>query len=484
MTRGRPDLTAASAHPTPLRRAAAILVALALGLLAANVGSASAGPRTLYVANGLSASPGILPQFSLGLPGGKPSPLGVPSVEAGDGPQHVALTPDGRFAYATAAGSGELRAYRVGPDGGLLPHRTPSVPAGEGAHGVVVSPDGRSAYVGNQGPGTISQYDIARDGTITPKPIPAVASGPGATGVAMAADGRSIYVTNLNDATVSQFKADRRTGALSPLSPARVRTPKLPSGLAGSPDGRSLYVVALSGSIAQFTIRPNGSLSPKRPGVLRMGIGLGADGVAVNARGTNLYVPNAGVDTISQLSIDPRNGRLSRMKPAQVRIGDRPEGVAIAPNGRALYVADAGDDEIRWLSIRKDGRLAGMRRTPITVSPGPHGLVVSPDQSPVARLARPAGGRVGARVRLDASRSYDRDGRVAHYRWRFGDGRRAVTKRPRVSHRYRKPGAYAVRVNVVDDEGCSARMIYTGQTALCSGGRSTAKAKVRVRARR
>ncbi len=459
---------------------AAASLSLALALLAGMAGSALGGPRTLYVANGLSTAPGVLPQFSLNLPNGKPTLMDLPPVEAGDSPQHVALTPDGRFAYASSAAGGEVRAYTVGADGGLTPHSTPSVPAGIGAHGMVVSPDGRSAYVGNQEPGTVSQFDLAPDGTISPKPVPTIDSGPGATGVAVAADGRSLYVTNLNDSSVSQFKINRKTGQLTRLSPATVRTPLLPSGLAGTPDGRSLYVVALSGNIAQFTIGKSGRLTPKKPRVLRIGIGLGADGVAIDARGRYLYVPNAGVNTISQLTIDPRNGRLARMKPAQVRTGARPEGVAIAPNGRALYVANAGDDEIRWLSIRKDGRLAGMNRAPIPASPGPHGLVVSPDQSPVARLARPAPGRVGDTVRFDASRSRDSDGRVARYRWSFGDGKRKVTATPRPKHRYRKPGVYRVRVTVVDDEGCSKQMVYTGQTALCSGGNSTARTKVRV----
>lgn len=458
---------------------AALLLALAWSAVLA--GPALAGPRVLYVANGLSASPGVLPQFSLNLPDGRPTPMDLPPVEAGDSPQHVALTPDGRFAYATAAASGEVRAYVVGPDGGLTPHSTPSVPAGIGAHGMVVTPDGRSAYTGNQGPGTVSQFDIAPDGTISPKAVPTIESGPGATGVAIAADGRSVYVTNLNDSSVSQFRINRKTGQLSRLSPATVRTPLLPSGLAGTPDGRSLYVVALSGNIAQFTIGRDGRLSPKKPRVLRIGIGLGADGVAIDARGRYLYVPNAGVNTISQLTINPRNGRLTRMKPAQVRTGARPEGVAIAPNGRALYVANAGDDEIRWLSIRKDGRLAGMNRTPIPASPGPHGLVVSPDQSPVARLARPAAGRAGARIRFDASKSRDPDGHVVRYRWNFGDGKRKKSRGPRVRHRYSKPGLYRVKVTVVDNEGCSGQMAFTGQTALCSGGNSTARTRVRVR---
>ncbi|MBN8868216.1 MAG: beta-propeller fold lactonase family protein [Solirubrobacterales bacterium] len=448
------------------------LLLTCLGLL--QVGAADA--RSLYVADGLSSGPGLIDQFRLDT-SGRPLALDPPTVETGDSPQHLALTPDGRFAYGTSAGTGALFAYRVGSDGTLTALDPPSAPAGIGAHGVVVSPDGNSAYVGNQEAGSVTQYDIAADGTLTPKDPPAIVSGSGESGGAMAPDGRSVYVTDLTDNSVGQFSVDRATGNLSPKPRAKVVVPAAPSGLAVNPDGKTLYVATLTGNVFQFTILANGGLRRMKPAKVKAG--LGASGVAIDARGTRLYTPNSATDSVSQFAIG-RSGRLSPLRPAAVPVGDRPEGVAISPDGRSLFVAIAGENSVRWLTIGADGRLRGAGRSPIPAGPGPHGLVVSPDQSPVASLETPRNAVAGRKVILDAAGSYDVDGRVARYLWRFGDGSRATTKRPRVAHRFRRPGSFAVRLTVIDDEGCSG-MAYTGQSALCTGSQSKTWVRVRVR---
>ncbi|MBN8870941.1 MAG: beta-propeller fold lactonase family protein [Solirubrobacterales bacterium] len=436
--------------------------------------------RSLYVANGLSAGPGTLGQFDLGAQG-QPLPLDPATVETGDGPQHVAFTPDGRFAYATAAGTGQLFAFRVEPSGRLAPLDPPAVAAGFGAHGVVVSPDGRSAYAGNQEAGSVTQYDIAADGTLAPKSPAAIVSGSGESGLAMAPNGRSAYVTNLADNSVGQFAVDRETGALSQKPRSKVVVPAAPSGLAAAPDGRSLYVATLGGNIFQFTILGNGALKRKDPAKVKAG--LGASGVAITADGKFLYTPNSGRDSVSQFRINQRSGNLKPLRPASIPVGERPEGVAVAPDGRSLYVAIAGADQVRWLTIGRTGRLSGQSRTPQPSSPGPHGVAVSPDQSPIAALDSVRGGITGRKITLKAEGSYDPDGRITRYRWQFGDGRRKVTSRPKVTHRYRQPGSFVVRLTVVDDEGCSSRFVYTGQSALCSGGPSKAWTRVPVRRR-
>lgn len=438
----------------------------------------SAGASSLYVGNGLSAGPGTLGQFQLGLKG-RPVPMDPATVETGDGPQHLAFTPDGRHAYASAADSGELYAYRVGRSGGLTPLATPSVPAGLGAHGVVVSPDGRSAYLANQGAGSVTQYDIGPSGGLTPKNPAGITSAAGESGLAMAPDGRSIYVTNLTDNSVGQFRVERGTGNLNPKPRAKVIVPAAPSGLAVSPDGRSLYVATLAGKVFQFTIKGNGGLRRKRPA--RVKAGLGASGVAITANGKFLYTPNSGRDSVSQFRIERRTGKLKPLRPASIKVGERPEGVAVSPDGKSLFVAIAGADQVRWLSIGRAGRLRGTRRIPLISAPGPHGLAVRPERSPVASLAPVRGGVAGRKVTLNAAASYDVDGKVARYRWRFGDGRTALTRRPRVRHRYRRPGVFVVRVRAIDSAGCSSRQIYTGQSALCSGGPSKARTRVPVR---
>ncbi len=57
----------------------------------------------------------------------------------------------------------------------------------------------------------------------------------------------------------------------------------------------------------------------------------------------------------------------------------------------------------------------------------------------------------GKEVAFDASGSTDSDGRIAEYRWQFGDG--AEARGVKARHRFELPGTYEVRLTVTDNEG-------------------------------
>lgn len=450
-------------------------LALAVGVvaLAAGAPGASAGHRTLYVGDGVAGSPGALWQFSLRA-SGLALPLPSPAVAAGEDAKHIALTADGHFAYATGV-DGLLYVYQVLPGlGRLAPLRAAPASAGAGAHGVAVSPSGDAVYVAAQGTGAVSQYGIDPvTGDLLPMQPASVPAGAGASGVAITPDGDSAFVTNLEADSISQYDVDPGSGALIPKSPATVRAPGHPGAVATSPDGHSLYVATLAGRLYQFTIASrSGRLLPMRPPTVA--VELGAAGISITPNGQFLYVANAGKDTVSQFAIDPLTGALAPLSPATVAVDDQPEGVAVSPDGRSLYVEAEATGTVQWFRINPHtGRLrAGA--PPTAAGPSPHGAVVSPDQGPRARLRlSPRSGVVwaGEPLRLDARGSRDRDGRIARYRWRFGDGASTTSTRPVLRYRYRRPGRYTVRLKVTDDEGCSARRIYTGQTASCNGSR-------------
>jgi 6-phosphogluconolactonase (cycloisomerase 2 family) len=447
------------------------IVALVLAVCAPTAG---ATPRALYVGDGVAGSPGELWQFSL-RGGGMPVPLPSPAVVAGEDAKHIALTADGRFAYATGGADGLVYAYRVLPQlGRLAPLQVTPPNAGVGAHGVAVSPSGNAVYVAAQETATVSQYGIdPQTGALQPMQPASLPAGAGASGVAITPDGGSAYVSNLEANSINQYDIDPGTGALSPKSPATVRVPGHPGAVGISPDGHSLYAATLAGRLYQFTIAPrSGRLLPKRP--LSVPVELGAAGISITPDGRFLYAANAGKDTVSQFAIDPLTGALTALKPTTVAVDSLPEGLAVSPDGRSLYVEAAEAGTVQWFRIDPHtGRLrAGA--PPLDTGPSPHGAVVTPDQGPRAALRlTPRSGVVsaGRPLLLDARGSRDPDGQVAHYLWRFGDGKTLVSARPVLRHRYRRPGRYTVRVMVTDDEGCSARRIYTGQTASCNGGR-------------
>lgn len=80
----------------------------------------------------------------------------------------VAITPNGRWAYATNTGSGSVSLYRIAPDGRIaLVQSVAAFVAGSGPLDASVSANGRLLHV-LQGPlRSIASYRIASDGTLT-----------------------------------------------------------------------------------------------------------------------------------------------------------------------------------------------------------------------------------------------------------------------------------------------------------------------------
>ncbi len=75
--------------------------------------------------------------------------------------------------------------------------------------------------------------------------------------------------------------------------------------------------------------------------------------------------------------------------------------------------------------------------------------VAMPGEPPVCDAGGPYAGEVFHQTVLDASRSFDRDGKIVVYFWDFGDGFTAygVT----VAHIYYNQGTYDVTLCVTDD---------------------------------
>jgi hypothetical protein len=68
--------------------------------------------------------------------------------------------------------------------------------------------------------------------------------------------------------------------------------------------------------------------------------------------------------------------------------------------------------------------------------------------------------------------SFDASGsaRAVRYDWDWGDGTTLPNGGPTPTHVYGEAGVYTARVTVTDENGCSTRQIYTGQSTVCPGG--------------
>ena len=176
--------------------------------------------------------------YSIGADGSL-TPLSTSPFGSGD-MWDVAITPDGRFLYATTGAT--VRRFSVGADGALT-ELTPS--ALPGVSSFEMSPDGRFLFAGRAGGASdsVASYTIAPDGGLSQNGSPASTGDVSLDYFAVAADGRHIYMPDSNaDAVVTAAVGDDGTLAVIDSMPiADV------DAAVASPDGRFLYLL-LSGT--------------------------------------------------------------------------------------------------------------------------------------------------------------------------------------------------------------------------------------------
>jgi len=448
-----------------------LLVWAALGIF--GVSSSWALSGSAYVAN---LSSGTVSQYTIGA-GEALAPQSPPTVDTGSGsaPFALAATPDGTSVYL-ADFSGSIDQYTVGADGSLSPKTPASVPDTNSPWNIAVSPDGKSAYVANNstdGPDGVSQFDIATDGTLTPKTPATVAAGASPWAVVVSPDGKSAYVSNSLDGTVSQYDV-AADGTLTPKSPATVDVGSGagsgPNELAISPNGKSVYVVAAGDSaVAQFDVGADGLLAPKSPAEVTTGTGTGPEGIVVSPDATSVYVGDFNTGTISQFDVGA-DGALSPKSPATVPSGENTPTLWMTPDGKSLYAGNydgGGGTTISQFDVGAGGLLSAKSSPTVATGDGPHGVLVLPDEGPVASFTATPGA-AGAAT-FDGSGSSDPNGTVARYDWNFGDSTSASGMGPMATHTYASAGTYTVTLTVTDDAGCSTTQVFTGRTVYCNG---------------
>ena len=120
-------------------------------------------------------------------------------------------------AFGGAPKASALSSYEVSPDGGIAPI-SPVVLTGQtAACWVVVTENGRFAYTTNTGSGNISSYTVDRDGSITLLDGIAADTGPGSAPTDVAVDdSRHLFVLNSGVGTVGAYRM-RGDGRLVPV---------------------------------------------------------------------------------------------------------------------------------------------------------------------------------------------------------------------------------------------------------------------------
>lgn len=260
-----------------------------------------------------------------------------------DGPNSVAVSPDGENVYATSFGSSSLATFDRNPSTGALTQATdgsgclaetamPGCDAARGLLGVdvvAVSPDGRDVYTGSFRGSTVSAFARYHGGALVQlfgdggcmsqagagNCTSAIAMS-NVEGLAVSGDGNNVYAAAPGSNAVDVLARDPSTGTLTQLGGGSGCFTNAPlsgcttgrwlggaDAVAISPDDKSVYIPALfTNSVANFSRTPSTGQLDQASGTTGCAIYvlavactlgrtlIGPEGVAVSPDGANVYV--------------------------------------------------------------------------------------------------------------------------------------------------------------------------------------------------
>ncbi len=190
----------------------------------------------------------------------------IPACTARDGsPADIVISPDGSTAYVACPLGGTVVPINTSTNTAGSP-----IPAGEGPEGLAITPDGATLYAANFGAfevvngqvmqisdgTTVTPIDTATDTAGTP-----ITVGSEPSSVAITPDGATAYVMNLASSTVTPIDiATNSAGSPITLNATLTGTPGFQ--IAITPDGTTAYVVTRNNTLVPIDTAHNTTETP------------------------------------------------------------------------------------------------------------------------------------------------------------------------------------------------------------------------------
>lgn len=351
------------------------------------------------------------------------------------GSRAIAVSADGKNVYVASSRSNAVAVFRRNPKTGALGQ--PSGAAGcvaakgafecgkaiglNGPNSVAISPNGRNVYVTSRGSNSVTAFQRNRStgalrqlpgaaGCVSGVPLPGCASGTALLGpdvVVVSPDGKNVYAGSFFGNAVVAFGRDPSTGAIAQLSGSAGCIAEAtsgcatglalgaPEGLAISGDGKSVYVAtALSSAAVVLRRDPStGTLTQATDGSgcivnvaltgCTTGIELnGANAVAVSPDDDDAYVTSLFSNSVTTFTRSPVSGNLAQkegttgclvwLRAVGCSFGralSSPEGLAVSPDGTNVYVAAFATGAIDVLERSSSGVVVQLPGRPGCLAP-------------------------------------------------------------------------------------------------------------------
>lgn len=334
------------------------------------------GSDFLYTANS-AGSPATVSAFTADRTSGKLTSVAGSPFSAGSGSMALATDPSGSFLYVANYFSSDISAYTISAqNGSLTPIGASTVPAELGVDSLAVDPGGKYLYAVTGRSENLWAYSVAPTGAISAVsgfPVAIAPVGTSSDSVIIDPSGAYLYVTNRDSssADIYGFSRDASSGALTALPGFPVPLDGLANKAAFDPTGKFLLVTGTGvfgtlGGVAVFSLDASTGALTKVSSAQQ--VGTDPSGVAVDASGKFVYIPNTGDATISSFTLDASGG-LSPMPGSPVASGGNgtingPLGITTDASGHFVYVGNASNDVSVFSINQSDGTLTAVAGSP------------------------------------------------------------------------------------------------------------------------
>ncbi len=321
------------------------------------------------------------------------------------GSRAIAVSADGKNVYVASSRSNAVAVFRRNPKTGALGQ--PSGAAGcvaakgafecgkavglNGPNSVAISPNGRTVYVTSRGSNAVTAFQRNRStgalhqlpgaaGCVSGVPLPGCATGTALLGpdvVVVSPDGKNVYVGSFFGNAVVAFGRDPASGAIAQLSGSAGCIAEAtggcavglalgaPEGMAISGDGKSVYVAtalssavvvlsrdASTGTLIQATVGSGCIVNAALTGCTEGKQLDGANAVAIAPDDEDAYVTSLFSNSVTAFTRSTSSGNLAQKEGTSAclvwlrsvgcsfgRALSSPEGLALSPDGANVYTA-------------------------------------------------------------------------------------------------------------------------------------------------